>query len=101
MTYQDDFTLPIKYLEQLSEQGTEYLPELIRILVNAAMKIECQNTWEWDGTNGHRSVGDMPTGISRRRCRPEWEISPSTFHKCDNIVCIPELWRKVCGVNRH
>ena len=31
MTYQDDFTLPTEYLEQLSEQGTEYLPELIRI----------------------------------------------------------------------
>jgi transposase-like protein len=42
MTYQDDFTLPIEYLEQLSEQGTEYLPELIRILVNAAMQIERQ-----------------------------------------------------------
>ena len=42
MTYQEDFTLPTEYLEQLSEQGTEYLPELIRILVNAAMKIERQ-----------------------------------------------------------
>jgi transposase-like protein len=42
MTYQGDFTLPTEYLEQLSEQGTEYLPELIRILVNAAMKIERQ-----------------------------------------------------------
>ena len=42
MTYQGDFTLPTEYLEQLSEQGMEYLPELIRILVNAAMKIERQ-----------------------------------------------------------
>ena len=42
MTYQDDFTLPTEYLEQLSEQGTEYLPELMRILVNAAMQIERQ-----------------------------------------------------------
>jgi transposase-like protein len=42
MTYQGDFTLPTEYLEQLSEQGTEYLPELIRILVNAAMQIERQ-----------------------------------------------------------
>jgi transposase-like protein len=42
MTYQEDFTLPIEYLEQLSEQGTEFLPELIRILVNAAMKVERQ-----------------------------------------------------------
>jgi transposase-like protein len=42
MTYQDHFTLPTEYLEQLSEQGTEYLPELIQILVNAAMQIERQ-----------------------------------------------------------
>ena len=42
MTYQEDFTLPTEYLEQLNEQGTEYLPELIRILVNAAMQIERQ-----------------------------------------------------------
>ena len=42
MTYQEDFTLPTEYLEQLSKQGTEYLPELIRILVNAAMQIERQ-----------------------------------------------------------
>ena len=42
MTYQDDFPLPTEYLEQLSEQGTAYLPELIRILVDAAMKIERQ-----------------------------------------------------------
>jgi transposase-like protein len=40
MTYQDNFTLPIEYLEQLNKQGTEYIPELIRILVNAAMQVE-------------------------------------------------------------
>ena len=42
MIYQDDFTLRTEYLEQLSEQGTEYLSELIRILVNAAMQSERQ-----------------------------------------------------------
>ena len=42
MTYQEDFTLPIEYLEQIGEQGLEYLPELIRILVNAAMQVERQ-----------------------------------------------------------
>lgn len=42
MTYQENFTLPIENLEQLSEQGTDYLLELIRILVNAAMQIERQ-----------------------------------------------------------
>ena len=42
MTYQEDFTLPTEYLEQIGEQGMSYMPELIRILVNAAMKAERQ-----------------------------------------------------------
>ena len=42
MTYQEDFTLPTEYLEQIGEQGLDYLPELIRILVNAAMQVERQ-----------------------------------------------------------
>lgn len=40
MTYQDNFTLPTELLEQVAEQGLEFLPELIRILVNTAMKAE-------------------------------------------------------------
>jgi len=40
MTYQDDCTLPNDFLEQLTEQGLEGLPDLIRILVNEAMRIE-------------------------------------------------------------
>lgn len=42
MTYQDDFTLPTELLEQLTSEGFDFLPELIRILVNAAMQIERQ-----------------------------------------------------------
>ena len=42
MTYQDDFTLPTEYLEQIGAQGLEYLPELIHILVNTAMQAERQ-----------------------------------------------------------
>ncbi len=37
MTYQDDFTLPAELLEQITSEGFDFLPELIRILVNAAM----------------------------------------------------------------
>jgi putative transposase len=43
MTYQDDFTLPIELLEQLTEQGLEGLPEMIRVLVNETMRFERQN----------------------------------------------------------
>jgi len=42
MTYTDDFTLPTELVEQIAEQGFEYLPEMIRILVNTAMQIERQ-----------------------------------------------------------
>ena len=37
MTYQSDFTLPTELLEQISVEGFAVLPDLIRIIVNAAM----------------------------------------------------------------
>jgi len=40
MTYKKDCTLPSEYLEELTEQGLEGLPELIRVVVNEAMRIE-------------------------------------------------------------
>ena len=43
MTYQDDFTLPNELAKLINEEGIEYLSELIRILVNAAMQAERQN----------------------------------------------------------
>ena len=42
MTYQEDFTIPVKMLEQIAEQGLDGLPELIGIVVNAAMRAERQ-----------------------------------------------------------
>ncbi len=37
MTYQENFTLPIELLEGIAANGVDYLPDLIRILVHAAM----------------------------------------------------------------
>jgi len=42
MTYPNDFTLPKEVLEEIATQGLEYLPELIRLIVNTAMKAERQ-----------------------------------------------------------
>jgi transposase-like protein len=42
MTYQDDFTLPTELLEQVAENGLDFLPELIRIVINTAMQAERQ-----------------------------------------------------------
>jgi len=42
MTYQSDFTLPSELLEQIATQGFDFVPELIRIVINAAMQAERQ-----------------------------------------------------------
>jgi len=42
MTYQADCTLPNELLEQISAQGLDFLPELIRVVINNAMQIERQ-----------------------------------------------------------
>jgi transposase-like protein len=42
MTYQSDFTLPTDLLEQIASQGFDFVPELIRIVINAAMQAERQ-----------------------------------------------------------
>ena len=42
MTYQDHCTLPAELLEQISQQGLDFLPELIRVIVNTAMQAERQ-----------------------------------------------------------
>lgn len=42
MTYPTNCTLPEEWLEEISQQGLAYLPELIRIIINTAMQIERQ-----------------------------------------------------------
>ena len=42
MTFKTDCALPDELLELIAEQGLEVLPELIRTVVNTAMKIERQ-----------------------------------------------------------
>ena len=37
MTYREDFTLPAELMERVSQQGLNILPELIEVIINAAM----------------------------------------------------------------
>ena len=83
MTYRSDFTLPAELMEQVAEQGLEILPELIRIVVNAAMQAErseyvqaehYQHTPERTGhANGykpktlHTRVGDIRFAVPQVR----------------------------------
>jgi putative transposase len=83
VTYRQDFTLPAELMEQVAEQGLEILPELIRIVVNAAMQAErseylqaehYQHTPERMGyANGykpktmHTRVGDITFAVPQVR----------------------------------
>ena len=40
MTYKSDYTIPEDVLEQICEEGFDALADLIRIMLNTAMKIE-------------------------------------------------------------
>ncbi len=42
MTYLTNCTLPEEWLEQIAQQGLEFVPEMIRTVINTAMQIERQ-----------------------------------------------------------
>jgi transposase-like protein len=42
MTYQPNYTLPTELLEQIAAEGLDALPDLIRIVINTAMRAERQ-----------------------------------------------------------
>jgi putative transposase len=77
MTYQDDFTLPTEILEQVAEQGLDFLPELIRIVINTAMQAERQKylgvgPYERSTHRQGHANGFKPKTVSTR-------IAPITF----------------------
>ena len=71
MIYKNDCTLTREYLEQLTEQGLEGLPDLVRTLVNEAMQIERENYLgakpfeRSDARNGHAN-GYKPNTPKKR-----------------------------------
>ena len=83
MTYREDFTLPAELLERVSKQGFDILPELIQVIINAAMQAErqqylkaepYQHTEEREGhANGfkpktvHTRVGNITFAIPQVR----------------------------------
>lgn len=83
MTYRNDFTVPAEFMEQVAEQGLEILPELIRIVLNAAMQAErseylqaepYQHTPERTGhANGYKAktlrtrIGDITFAVPQVR----------------------------------
>jgi len=42
MTYKSDYSIPEEVLEQICAEGFDALPDLVRIMINTAMKVERQ-----------------------------------------------------------
>jgi len=57
VTYQTNCTLPEELLEQIAAEGLDALPELVRILINEAMRLEREQ---------HLSAGHYERTIERR-----------------------------------
>jgi putative transposase len=57
MTYPEHCTLPDEWLAQIAKEGLECLPELIRVIINAAMQIERQH---------HLGVGPYERSVERK-----------------------------------
>ena len=98
MTYQSDFTLPSEILEQIAEQGFDFLPELIRIVINAAMQAERQQYLQVapyqhsPDRRGHAN-GYKPKTIKSRM----GEIRPRSA----KVVFIQALWKKASAASEH
>jgi len=71
MTYQDHCTVPTELLEQIAADGFDALPDLIRILFDAAMRVERQQylgarPYERSPARRGRANGFKPKTISTR-----------------------------------
>ena len=52
MTHENDYSIPGEILEQICAEGVDALSDLVRIIINAAMRIERQKhlgagSYEW------------------------------------------------------
>ena len=67
MTYSHNSTLPQELVEQIAEQGFDYLPEMIRIMINVAMQPSGRSIWALNPMSATQNGGITPTAISRKR----------------------------------
>jgi len=66
MAQQREYTVWESFLSKLVVEGVEFLAELLRILVNLAMRLERETYRRGSPMNGRRSTGIMPTASSPR-----------------------------------
>ena len=81
MNYQEDFTLPAGLLEKNAEQGFFRIPELLRVMMNSAMRIERQKYLVVGLYEYSQERRTHPNGFKPKRSKHGWVMSPSIFHK--------------------
>jgi putative transposase len=115
MAYPNDFTLPADVLEELSAEGLEYLPELIRVIMNTAMKAERQkylraapyerSAERQDQANGFKSktvktrMGEIEFAIPQVR---RGDFYPQALEKglrSERALTTPALHQTQCGAS--
>lgn len=85
-------------MEQIAAEGLEALPEMIRILINEAMRLEREQ---------HLGVGPYErsperkghaNGYKPKTVRPVWGRSSLRCRRCVKDTSTRKLWRRDCGV---
>jgi hypothetical protein len=61
-------SIPAELMEQVTEQGVDVLPELIRVVINAAMQAERSEHLQAAPYQHGESAEAMPTGSSLILC---------------------------------
>lgn len=99
MTYQTDCTLPNEILEQIAEQGLDYLPELIRVAVNAAMKAERQQYLGAAPYERSEQRREQANGFKPKRCERAWAKSNLPCRRCGKASSTRRRWKRVCAAS--
>ncbi len=67
MTHQNNYTFSQSQLEDLTQQGLDGAAEMIRIMINEAMRAEREKYLAASSTSEQRTAKATQTGTSQRR----------------------------------
>jgi hypothetical protein len=76
MTYNKDFASQTEYLDQITSDGLDILPESIEVLISTAMKAERSNHLKADLYERSDRPNEYAMATSEKRSRPRSETLP-------------------------
>ena len=99
MAQQREYTVSESLLSKLVVEGLEYLPELVRILVNLAMRLEREAYLQAKPYERTPERRDYANGYKPKTVKTR--LGPITFAipQVRGGDFILRLWRKGCGVS--